>query len=47
MPEKRNTVERGINRLKRLRAVAARCVKRGDVVLGADAAAALIIRLRT
>ncbi|CAM5282297.1 IS5 family transposase [Streptomyces atroolivaceus] len=45
--KKRNTVERAINRLKNVRAVATRYDKRGHVFLGTVTAAALVIWLRT
>ncbi|MBT1183576.1 transposase [Streptomyces sp. CJ_13] len=45
--EKRNTVERAINRLKNSRAAATRYDKRGYVFLGTVTAAALVIWLRS
>lgn len=45
--EKRNTVERAINRLKQSRAVATRYDKRGYVFLGSATAASVAIWLRT
>jgi transposase len=43
---KRNTVERAINKLKQFRAVATRYEKRGYIYLGTMAVAALVIWLR-
>ncbi len=45
--EKRNTVERAINRLKQPRAVAVRYDERGYAFLGTAIAAAVAVRLRT
>ncbi|MGW4563214.1 IS5 family transposase [Streptomyces sp. NPDC004561] len=45
--EKRNTVERAVNKLRQFRAVATRYDKRGYVFLGTVTAAALLIRLRS
>jgi transposase len=45
--KERNTVERAINKLKQLRAVATRYDKRGYVYLGTVTAAALLIWLRS
>ncbi|MGY0486716.1 hypothetical protein [Streptomyces sp. WG-D5] len=47
MPEKRNTVERAINKIEHARAVATGYDKRGYGFLGTATAAALVIWLRT